>query len=162
MATRITASLLDAWGGDLLVTPLWFTFGLSHSHLRRIDPHWNLFDGRENRQVGGRDQWDWEPRVHRLVKKEFFAGAEEMFAWKTYEGLHERDHLVAWSKVEFLMTELEGDRRAFLGAICSATDGPDGELAARQGAALQEHFGLTPEALDRAWSRWVLKTHRKR
>jgi hypothetical protein len=167
VAHTLTSCFVDGYKDNMFSAPRWFVYGLSHSHLRRIDPHWTLFDGRKSGQGGDEDQWDWEPRVYKLAKNDFFSSAEDMFAWKKFDELHQRDHMVSWSKTEFLLNELEGDKKAFLADICSASGGfssnqSDDKLVTRQREAMQEHFGMTPDEFDQAWRKWVLKKYRKR
>ncbi len=167
LVSMLSSIFVDAYQGNMFSAPRWFVYGLAHEHVRAIAPHLPQFDGRKSGTGGDADHWDWEPRVYKLVKNKFFAKATEMFAWKEYTDLHERDHMVSWSKVMFLMNEIEGDQKAFLGAICSKSGGlPAGEvddrLVARQVEALKQHFGLTPEEFDAAWAKWVKKTYRKK
>jgi len=167
VTSTLTSSFVDGFNDNMYSAPRWFVYGLSHRHVRSVDPEWPLFDGRKDGQGGGDEHWDWEPRVYNLAKNEFFASFKDMCLWKKYEDLHQRDHMVSWSKVEFLLTKLEGDPKAFLKSICAATGGfssneSDDKLAARQIAALSSHFGMTPEEFDKAWRKWVLKTYRKK
>jgi hypothetical protein len=167
LASNLTTTFMDGYQDNMFSAPRWFVYGMSHRNLRRIDPHWTLFDGRKENQGSKWDAWKWSPRVYNLVDNGFYASANDMFTWKKYEDLHQRDHMVSWSKTEFLMDELEGDKRAFLSAICNASGGfstnqNDDELVNRQKKALKDHFGLTPEEFDKAWCKWVKKTYRKR
>ena len=136
-------------------------------YVRRIDPRWVTSAGHDHRKNRRENDWKWEPRVRNLVNNDFFASTEEMFTWQEYADMNERDHMVAWSKLDWLMRIAKGDREAFLASMCtpSSTDGEAGtkaELLARQKRALLAHFGLTPQELDKAWARWVRRTYRKR
>ncbi len=167
VVSTLTTIFMDGYQQNMFSSPRWFAYGLSHSHLRRTDPKWTLFDGRKAGTGNDPDQWDWEPRVYNLAKNEFFAKLTDMFTWTKYEDMHQRDHMVSWSKTEFLLNELEGDRKSFLKAICSATGGfavgtADTALVERQAKALKDAYGVTPEEFDEAWRKWVLKTYRKR
>lgn len=165
--SMLAKTFTDSHDGYDFVSPRWFVYGMCHTHLRRVDPEWTYSDGRKPGQGEQRDQWDWEPRVYSLVKNEYFASMRDMFAWRAYEDLHQRDHMVSWSKTQFLLEELEGDRKAFYLATCryrtrpSDRDDPNAH-AARQEAAFRDHFGLTPEEFDEAWAKWVRKTYRRK
>ncbi|MCB9914912.1 MAG: hypothetical protein H6828_07150 [Planctomycetes bacterium] len=167
VVSSLASDFIDAWNDNMFSAPRWLSYGLAHVHLRRIDPHWTLFDGRKAGQGNDPDQWDWEPRVYSLVKNEFFAKAEEMFAWKEYADLHQRDHMISWSKVEFVLDQLGDGKRAFLDAACGArggfsTQAQDTGALERQRAAFKTAFDMTPEEFDAAWAKWVLKTYRKK
>ena len=99
-----------------------------------------------------------------MVKSDFFVTTDEMFGWLAYEDMHERDHVIAWSKLDYLMNEGEGDLKAWLNDLCTRPEGqievdPE-ELRARQERALTEHFRLTPGELDEAWQKWAAKKFR--
>lgn len=167
VASCLTTTFMDSHNGTAYTAPRWFVYGMSHLQLRRVGPEWTYADGRQPGQGQDKDQWDWEPRVYKLVTNEFFASARDMFSWKDYADLHQRDHMISWSKTEFLVTELEGDHKAFLYAVCRppskyGSNIGDQGLFERQITALRECFGLTPEQFDEAWAKWVLKNYRRK
>ncbi len=162
----LAGNLVDGWNSNLFRAPTWVTYGYMHLAQRRFDPRWPVFDGRKVIYGKEEDKTDWEPRVGNLVRNAFFADAEQMFGWTKYEDLNQRDHMVAWSKLSYLLTAVEGQRKAFLDALCptltSATRDDPEERQARQREALARCFGLTPEQLDQGWAQWVRRTYRRR
>jgi hypothetical protein len=167
LVSCLASDLIDGWGEQMFKAPVWLTYAYGHYCLKRIDSRWPVFDGRKFIYDKEDDSWNWQPRVRNLVKNEFFAGAEAMFAWKEYGDLNVRDHMVAWSKLEFLLAAAEGDPKGFLTAVCRPLDAKDSrnlenEPVARQTRALLAHFGLTAEEFDAAWSEWVEKTYDKK
>jgi len=167
VASCLTTTFMDRHNGTAYTMPRWFVYGMSYLQLRRVGPEWTYADGRQPGQGQDKDQWDWEPRVYKLVKNEFFTSAQDMFAGQDYPDLHQRDHMIAWSKTEFLVTELEGDSKAFLYAVCRqpskyGSNIGDQGLVERQVTALRECFNLTPEQFDEAWAKWVLKNYRRK
>lgn len=162
----LIATMVDAYRENMFSAPRWFAYGLAHLHLRRVNPEWTAFDGRKSGQ-GTQEDWKWSPRVLKLVKNDFYATADKMFTWQEYGDLNTRDHMVAWSKVEFLMTALKGNHKGFLDDICGARGGfatkaEDTQAVDRQRQALQKNFDLTPEEFDEKWAKWVKKTYKKR
>lgn len=166
MIATLAANFVDGWNQNMFRAPTWLTYGYAHVAQRRFDPRWPVFDGRKVIYGREEDKTDWLPRVGNLVRNDFFASTSEMFAWTKYEDLGQRDHLVAWSKLSYLLTELQGDRKAFLTAVtpvASAALTVDPEVQrTRLGAALEQHFGLTPAQLDEGWTQWVRRTTRRR
>jgi len=144
--------------------PTWMVYAAGHHFTRQVDERYPWFDGRKVIYDRFDDSWDWEPRVRNLVGNDFFASAQEMFAWTEYEQMHPRDHIVSWSKLEYLLGEVEGDPQAFLRALCTPLKRVDAEQepVTRQTQALETAFGLTPAELDAGWSKWVKKTYRKK
>ena len=109
---------------------------------------------------------EWEARVRNLVKNKFFASTEKLFACADYDALNTRDHLVAWSRVEFLLEREGADLRGFLDGINLRKPEGDATTAAaktieRQRTALQKSFGLSPAELDEAWATHVKRNYRK-
>ncbi len=147
--------------------PLWISTAVGHRCVRRIDPRWVTGYGLAKERTIGEDDYKWEPRVRNLAKNEFFISTRDMFGISTYEEMHTRDHMVLWSRLEYLLDEADGSPRGFLNALALAppTGTPEDVKAAlveRQVASLLEHYGVSPEELDEAWSKWVLKTYDKK
>ena len=162
-------NFIDGYEQQLFQAPTWLVFGLGHLYTKRIDPRWTFFDGRKVIYDRSDDAWDWYSRVTNLVKNDFFASAEEMFAWKAYGDLGPREHMVAWSKVEYLLTEVEGDKAKFLSLACRSTgnrrkqdDTQAPELVTRQTHAMSEALGITPAKFDEEWATWVERTYKRK
>ena len=169
IAHCIANNFVDGYEQNLYRSPAWIVYGLGHMYTKRIDQRWPFFDGRKVIYDKDDESWYWKPRVKNLVKNDFYASAEKMFGWKKYDDLGPRDHMVAWSKLEYLVTEAEGDPKKFLSLACSPLTSsrgnevnPDNELVTRQTNALAEAFGMSPEELDKAWAKWVSKTYKKK
>jgi hypothetical protein len=166
LSANLAGNFVDGWNFNMFRAPAWLTYGYAHIAQRRFDPRWPVFDGRTTIYGKETDKTDWIPRVGNLVRNDFFASTQEMFGWTKYEDLNQRDHMIAWSRLSYLMSEVEGDPKAFLTASCPSASGllpADAEVArTRQAAALKEHFGLTPAQLDEAWAQWVKRAYRRR
>lgn len=167
MVHAVTSNLIDGYRRNNGGRPYWLANSLSHMMVRRVDPRFVVSFGLREGETIDEDDYKWEPRVRNLVKNDFFASAEEMFGWLDYGDLDKRDHMVAWSKLEFLLTELEGDRGEFVNAICGSKPSGDDEAVRaaqveRQVKALDDYFELTPTEFDEAWAAWVKKTYKKR
>ncbi|WP_145063316.1 hypothetical protein [Engelhardtia mirabilis] len=147
--------------------PYWLEAALGHFVVREVDPRWVASFGLREGGTIDDDDHEWSQRVLNLVGNDFYASLEDMFAWREYAELNHRDHMVAWSKLEFLLTELQGDRRGFLNAVSAAApvgDEAQARAAAieRQVVALEDCFELTPAEFDEAWASWVERTYKKR
>lgn len=168
MANGLATCFVDGFRSPF-AAPGWLGIALGHVYVRRIDPRWVQAAGETEAQVRGEDDWRWEPRVHGLVQNDFFAATEDMFRWSGYADMNTRDHMVAWSKLDYLLGEAEGDRHGWLWALTSRPrqneESPEARLEALaqlQREALLAYFELTPEALDEAWSRWVERRYDRR
>ena len=166
MVGGIAANCINGYRKSLYGAPRWLGDILSHVYVRRIDPRWVGGAGYEDGRMIEEDDHKWEGRVYNLVKNEFFVSTETMFTWQEYKDLNTRDHMVAWSKLTYLLDEVEGDHRGFLHALCQRR--PQGspeevkaKLAQRQTEALAECFQLTPAEFDERWSAWALKAYKR-
>ena len=166
ITASMAANFIDGWNQNMFRAPAWLTYGYVHLAQKRFDPRWPVYDGRTNIYGKERDKTEWQPRVSNLVKNDFFASTETMFEWEKYEDMNQRDHLIVWSRLDFLLNECEGDSVGFLNALCLKASGPATEPVearkARQVKALADHYGLTPAELDEAWVKWVKKTYDKK
>ena len=166
VANGLADQLVDAYRGSDYRSPAWLVSAYGHLCSRRIDPRYVAGAGYAEGQSVRDEDCEWEPRVLNLVRNDFFVSTESMFAWLDTTPLTQRDHLVAWSKLQYLLTEAQGDRKGFLADVCPPdpklwTDDP-AALAARQTAALAARFHVTPQELDEAWSRWAAKAYAHR
>ncbi len=164
VAASLAANFIDGFQGHLYEAPRWLGNVLGHVYVRRIDPRWVTARGHSASDVATEDGWKWRPAVYQLVKNEFFATTEEMFGWQKYEDLNKRDHMIAWSKLDYLITTAEGDRKCFIEAMCRRSKGESAETEQRerQTRALLACYELTPAELDEAWAKWVSKEYKKR
>lgn len=169
MATSILSGLVtnfvDGYRGNGFSTPTWMRFALAHHFGRKFSPRW--VTGAVSKHVTFEEdgQWKWEKRVRNLVKNDFFVSTEDMFKWTDYAEMDQRDHMVAWSRLEYLLTT-DGDHAAFLRALAVPIDPGATELEAviqeRQAQALLDAYGLTTQGLDQEWAAWVKKTYKSR
>lgn len=164
MAFGVVNNLLDAFRGTWGAAPLWFKYGLGHVWSRRIDPRWNLYEGGGGHVDQREDAWVWEPRIRGLVANGVYPSFEDMMAWEQWDEMKQRDHMMAWSRVSWLLDREGSDPGAFLMGVTEPP--PEGEWqvppelrAARQGPAFEAGFGGTPAALEAEWARHVKRRY---
>lgn len=167
VTSGLATLFLEALRQNNLTAPLWISRAYSHRAVRRIDPRLVTDYGLDEGRTVGEDDYKWEPRVRNLCKIEFFAPAREMFGWEDPSALGVREHMTAWSRLDYLLDELDGDDRGFLLELCqpNLTGHPSGtgtERVERQVEALQRFYGRTPEEFDEGWQAWVKKTYARR
>lgn len=166
VAASITTNFVDGYNDNQFRAPRWLAFGMAHLYLKSLDERWPRFDGRTVVYDMNNDSWDWEPRVYKLVKNDFYADCKKMFSFLEYTDLNERDHLVCWSKLKFAMEVLKVDLNGFLKATCPRAMGDirptAAESIAMQTKAFADHFDITPEEFDKQWAKHVLKKYRKK
>ena len=155
MASSLAMNFANAYRRNFWGAPFWLSTGLSHVYTRRIDPRWVTAFGLRPGQVTQEDDYEWESRVANLVKNEFWVTTAQMFEWLEYGELNVRDHMIAWSRLDFLLSEIEGDHAGFLRAVCVLR--PNGDADTRKKAmserctpAFAQAYGMTPRRVRRA------------
>lgn len=164
MVQGITSNLLDGYRNGQYGVPRWLLFGASYEYGRRVDPRWVNLVGQTTGNARD-DEHVWEPRVRNLVSNDFFITSDKMFTWNTWEGINSRDHIVAWSRLDYLLrAHDEANWPAFLEATCLSTnrDADEDTLKSLNAQALTTHMGLSPSELDERWAKWVKKTYSKK
>ena len=164
MAASLAHNFVDGYGGHLYKAPRWLGNVLGHVYVRRINPRWVTAYGYTGADTRTEDSWKWRPDVLKMVKNDYFVSTRKMFTWQKYEDMNKRDHMIAWSKLDYLLTQMKGDPKAFLEGMVVPEKGKEGveELESRQVAALQAGYGVSPEELDESWSAYVKKRYKKR
>lgn len=167
MVANLGANLIDGWSTPIFSAPEWLVYAYSHYAQRRVEPQWTVFDGRKIIYDKDDDSWNWHPRVRNLVKNDFYASFEKMAGFTDYGDIHNRDHLVGWSKLDYILNAAEGDKQAFLNAATTKlssreTRNLETPEVTRQVRALEKAFAMTPNEFDAAWAEWVEKTYPKK
>lgn len=146
--------------------PVWVTEGLAHWYARRVDPESNNFTKVVEEQKDLRSSWDWAPRVRARVRHRYYPSFAEMLAWRDFQALTFANHMILWSRVDFLMARDPAGFGRFLGRmkdpiVDSGLPSWD-QVLARQEEALQAGWGAGPEELEEDWRRWVLANYPRR
>ena len=158
MAFGVINNFCDGFRATWGAVPLWFKYGLGHVASRRIDPRWNLYEGGDGHVDQREDAWNWEPRLRGLVENGVYPSFAEMLAWTKWDEMKPRDHMMAWSRVSWLLEREESRPREFLlGVTQPAPEGqwevPQDLRDARQATAFEAAFGGTPAELEAEWVR---------
>ena len=161
LAADLAMNLVDGFHDNRGACALWFKLGLGTWFSRRIDERWTLYASGTTLTFGD-DSWKWVPRVRALVSNGFAVPWSKMLDWKKWEEIEAQDHMVLWSRVDWMLSRKDAHLRAFLAGISDSLAGvPDEERPsielARQVAALGNGLGGSPAELDEAWKQAVLK-----
>ncbi len=164
--SAVVHNLLDAFRDSKHAVPLWFTYGLSHWYGRRVDPRWSDWGAGGPSNPEEDSNWIWEPRVRGLVKNEACLTWEEMMAWREPQDVDARDHMIAWSRVDWILDQKAESLRPLLLALSERLPG-EGDARAKasveqQTRAFAEVLHAKPAELDEAWREWVLRTYPKK
>lgn len=161
LAYSLIHNLCDGYRGYLFETPAWFKTGLAQAIARRIDPRHPSFDRPPDRRADGRLDVDWEARARSLVEHDGARSIAELGGWRDYADYRFHDYVLAWSRMEFLMSKGDVALARFLHRM-KAPLWPDygtrdwNMVLSQQDRAIREAFGFESLAdLDAAWAKWV-------
>lgn len=160
---NVAHNLLNGYMHYSYEMPVWIYTGIGHWAERAFDDRFNTFCTIEGSFDVGKAAKDWAVQVRKLVEKDRAASFAQFLRKKSLAELDFPDHLVSWSKFQFLAEEHPQKMAAWLTRLKTRRDArgmPDGRnLDAAQRAAFKDLFGWTLAQAEEAWRSWVLATY---
>jgi len=143
--------------------PVWLTEGLGHWAQREVHPAYVNYDTIEGSAPFRQNGEGWPGDVRRLLIKGRAATLAELGRKHSFAELSYEDHLVTWSKIDFLIATDRSKFGRFLDRMKGRLD-PEGlplsaGLVDEQRTALQEVYGWTLYDFEEAWKAYVLATY---
>lgn len=159
----VAQNLAEGLRGFRFQLPFWLVEGIGHWFRRQVSPRFHVFSNSDPATRQSRDQADWAPSVRARVRHGAFPTTEDMLAWSDPNALKWSDHLVLWSRIDYLMSADEG---AFGRLLVHLKDplgrrrSEDAIVRARE--ALHLATGMDPAEFDAGWAAWVEATYPKK
>ena len=138
--------------------------GIAHWFAREIDPRYHIFSGLDLTKVRIKEEWNWAPSVRARVEHEQYPSTSDMLQWSNAEALGWADHLILWSRMDYLLAREDGAAGKLLRLLKEPPGGelsPE-ELAERARQAYRKVSGGELDQFDADWGAWVLKTYPKK
>jgi len=167
VAYAVTLNLINGFKYYTHELPSWVPVGLGHWFARQVNPKRNYFTEDRIFSEDDKDVWDWAPRVRARVDHEYFPGMTKVFEWKDPLAMKPVEHMMSWARVDYLMHNDRDGLARFVDAMTGRLAGagqvitPD-IVFARQPAAFEEAFGVSPAEMDAAFAEWVLENYPKK
>ncbi|MGH7151430.1 MAG: hypothetical protein ACREIU_12070, partial [Planctomycetota bacterium] len=143
--------------------PLWLDEGLAHWCEREVDPESNTFDADEGTLVPTLGESDWEAQTLRVLARGKAEPLANLVRKNAFADLDVDDHVVCWSKVDFLLRTRPKEFAALLGKVKGRLDAKGyadaRDLTGAQRDAFRELLGWSFAEFDREWEAWVRKTY---
>jgi hypothetical protein len=162
----VSQNLAMGYRGYRASLPLAISEGIAHWFSRQIDPRYHIFSGLDQTKVRIKEEWNWAVPVRKRVEQKIFPTLDEMLGWSDPEVLEWADHLMLWSRMDYLLAREDGVAGKLLHALKEPPDPRSkitpAELADRARAAFKKTTGSELAELDSKWSEWVLKTYPKK
>lgn len=156
-------NMLDGYLYYAYDLPVWITEGFGHWFERYNDERFNMFDTVEGSFHKARNLTRWAPEVRKIVQRDEAVTFALLLRRMSFAELVYEDHLVVWSKIDFLINY---DREKF-GRFISALKGrrnaqglPDSsDLDGAQRDAFRDIYGWSIHQAEDEWKQWVLETY---
>src|SRR5262245_47247154 len=151
--------------GVTQVGPQWWRNGLARWFARGVDPRILLYATPGGASLRPEEDSEWPAKVRGRVDNGAFPPTTEMLEWGDGSGWSFADHMIAWSRVDYLLNHGDGAARRFLLAVhepVPRTPDRDERIAEQRRGALEAATGLSPQAFDEAWCRYVKETYKRR
>lgn len=157
VADGVTRNLIDGFAGSWFTCPIWFEYGLAHVAARKVDERFVPNAGGAIK-IGDDESSKWEGRVRGLVQNGAAPTWREMLAWQKWDEIKTQGHLVAWSRVAWLLKRKPPELQVFLLGISRpppdrAEDDHSRISKEQQNVAVKAAFGKTFEDLDAQWKK---------
>ena len=140
--------------------------GVARWFARPVDERYLLFTGDKDSYLRPEEDSFWERKVRARVGHEYYPSMQEMFAWQDPAELKFADHMILWSRLDFLMQEHPEAVHDLLFRIQEpmswSAQQKEGALQGQFDAAWRQAMRMEPEAFDVAWAAWVEKNYKKR
>jgi hypothetical protein len=166
VTSGVSQNLALGFRGYKVGLPFAISEGIAHWFSRQFDPRYHIFSGFDQSKLNIKEEWDWAPLVRVRVDHDVFPTLDQMLAWDNAETLEWADHLMLWSRIDFLLAREDDLAGKLLYALkeppATRTDGTPAALAAGARSAFERVTGGDLAKLDAEWSEWVLKTYPKK
>lgn len=161
-------NLVNGYRGYTYEMPVWFNEGLAHWYSRQIPTDFINVKVRDDDIVDEKEQHNWARKVRARASFDHYPRTAEVLGWRVHEDLSYLGHLMAWSRVDYLMSLGDSGFATFVKEMKSIPVPRDGigvrpeQVDLLQRKLLVEVWGLDPDTFDQRWKAWVLKTYPRR
>jgi len=142
--------------------PVWIVEGFAHWFEREICDY-DSFCSEEAAVADMYTGTDWKAGTLRILERGKAATLADLVHKKSFNDIGREDHVIAWSKVDFLVRGVPQGFPKLLNGIKGKTDDrnlPIGtDLIGTQRDVVRAEFGWTFAEFDAEWEKWVRKAY---
>ena len=167
LISGLTKNFVNAAFGYDTDTPFFWREGVAHWFVRQVHKDYPFFTATTDKLARVRVDEEWEPKVRARVGHEAYPPSADMIRWDDPDALELADHLILWSRIDYLMSQERDAPGELLRRFKKTAQDPRTVLI-EAGAAdpfvkdFSEALGMSPAEFDEAWARWVKKNYSKR
>lgn len=146
--------------------PVWIREGPAHWFERRVSPRFNSFTRSEGAAMLNNKQWRWELETRKFLDTDKYAPLSEVYTWRDFGQMDFPDHVMVWSRWDYLMSLGKEKFATFMRIAKSQVDpmtgAMNGDVVDGTRDAMKEAYGLNPLTLDERWKEWVRENYATR
>jgi len=157
LLNNVGSNLLNAFMLYRIDLPSWLDAGWGHLQCRDNSIKYNFFTLGEGQKSVAKDATKWAPIVRKLVLKGKATTFAELGRATQFSDLSFDDHLVSWSKVQFLVQYSEGNFSDYVLAL-KLDPSQSGNLKVQR-SAMKKTYGWSMLQAEEEWKSWVLETY---
>jgi hypothetical protein len=165
LAGEVVKNLASGYKANMIRLPNWWCEGLGHWYSRKVDPKIVLMDETIDPNQFKRDGWNWEKRVRARVKNYYYPSTEELFDTHDFTEWKVQEHMMAWSRFEFLLKRDAKGVRRFLDYFndldVPIRDANEPRHRKLQIAAIQKAWAMDFDEFDTQWKKHVQARYSK-
>jgi hypothetical protein len=154
---NVTINILDGYMLYLVEAPVWLRVGLGHYYHIRNTPKYNFYDLDEGAAEQNKDSKKWKPDVRKIVASDEGGTFAELGRLRSFGDLTFEDHLVSYSKIDFLYTKHPEEFAAWILQLKTNPNFTNNLDTQRD--AMRDCFGWTFQKAEEEWKAWVLETY---
>jgi hypothetical protein len=167
VVTGVSQNLALGFRGYRISLPFAVSEGIAHWFSREIDPRYHLFTGLDLTKLRIKEESAWAPSVRARVEHKVYPSTTDMLGWKESDALEWSDHMILWSRMDYLLAREDGAAGKLLRLLKEPPDPtappPTGDaLAERSRKAFETVLGGNLGQFDEDWGEWVQKTYPKK
>lgn len=157
----VVRNLVTGFRGFTYDVPIWNVEGMAHCYRRRLDPAYNTIAGLPERQWGLLHDADWGQKAKARATVGTHARGEDLLAWRFEDLTDFHQHVMMWSRMEFLLQQGNDKLARYLAILKSlpTTGVPREVVLETQQRALGEVYGYDASSFDAAWIAFVRKKY---
>ena len=143
--------------------PVWLTEGFGHWAQRAVDPAFVNYDNIEGSAPFRQNGEGWPAETRRIIQRGRAAPLADLTRKNSFAELDQNDHIVIWSKVDFLISSDRAKFAALLDRLKGRVDEQGYYLSKGlpdvQREAIRDLYGWTYGEFEEAWKAWVLANY---